>query len=396
MKAHTYLFIGLLTSNAGMMAANSIFGPIARQIGLGETQTGLVISVSALMAALMSPIWGARSEVWGRKRVFVFALLGGGLTFLLFSGTVHFGLLGVLSGTALFVALMAVRACFGSILAGAPVAAQAYIGDTTTESERSAGMALLGIAGGLGLILGPALAALLVGFGLLVPLYGGGGMLVVVGLLLAARMPRSVVRRRSETTPKLRSWDRRVAPFILVSFASFIAISIIQITIGFFLMDRFSLAAKDAAQFSGIGFLVVGVALVVAQAVIVRRLRWPPARFIGFGLPVMAAGYVGLLFAPSTLAILPFFAVMGLGSGLTVAGAMAGASVSVGPDEQGAVAGLNGAANAWGTVVGPVLGTSLYQFDMAAPYIAVAIALSALAVFIWLKVPTKDAAQPTS
>jgi MFS family permease len=51
------------------------------------------------------------------------------------------------------------------------------------------------------------------------------------------------------------------------------------------------------------------------------------------------------------------------------------ASLAVGPDEQGALAGLTSAVPALGSIIGPVLGTGLYQLHPQLPYLANALLL---------------------
>lgn len=60
--------------------------------------------------------------------------------------------------------------------------------------------------------------------------------------------------------------------------------------------------------------------------------------------------------------------ILGLGMGLAGPGFMAGASVAVSSEEQGAAAGIAGACPALGFTVGPILGTYLYSIDGALPF----------------------------
>jgi MFS family permease len=60
--------------------------------------------------------------------------------------------------------------------------------------------------------------------------------------------------------------------------------------------------------------------------------------------------------------------ILGMGMGLAGPGFMAGASLAVSSEEQGAVAGIAGACPALGFTIGPLLGTYLYSIDGALPY----------------------------
>ena len=271
----------------------------------------------------------------------------------------------------------------GAMIGAVPVSAQAYMADITESADRSAGMALIGAANGLGTLLGPALAALLVTFGLLVPFYAGAAIALVAALTLAFVMPPSPRRQERDAPPKLMPWDRRVWPFLFLSFVSVTVIVLLQITLGFYLIDRFSLTPVDAAQTAAIGLFVVGIALAVVQGVFVTRFKWSPRTLLRAGAPIMALGLIGAVLAPSLPLLIAAFAVMGIAGGLLFPGFTSGASLAVSENEQGAIAGLNSAANGAGAVIGPLIGTALYQAGMTAPYIAGAALFAMLTVFVW-------------
>ena len=382
-RAKAYLFAGLFAAYAGLMLANPVFPPLARELGLTEVEAGMVISAAALVFAIGSPFWGWLSDRIGRKPVFVVGLAGIGISFALFAGASYLGLTGVLTGGALLAALFAARIVIGGMIGAVPVSAQAYMADITASADRSAGMALIGAANGLGTLLGPALAALLVTFGLLVPFYAGAAIALLAALALALVMPPSPRQQRMDTPSKIMPWDRRVWPFLFLGFVTVTVIVLLQITLGFYLIDRFVLTTVAAAQAASIGLLVVGIALAVVQGVFVTRFKWSPRTLLRAGAPIMALGLIGAVAAPSLPLLVAAFAVMGIAGGLLFPGFTSGASLTVSANEQGAIAGLNAAINGAGAVIGPLIGTALYQADITAPYIASAALFAALTVFVW-------------
>lgn len=377
------LFFGLFAAWSALMAIYPVFPPIARQLGLSEIQAGVLISVSAFLMVLASPVWGDLSERWGRKTVFLVGLFGAGVTIMAFAMILQLGLDGLVEGTALFLLLVLVRLPLGLLVAAAPIAAQAYVADTTDAGNRAAGMARLGAANALGLIVGPALATFLVAFGLLVPFYGAAILVIAVALVVMIAMPHAP-RRAAPAKIMLRPWERRIRPFLLIGLVAVMLISLVQISIGFFLMDRFALSIAAAAQSSAIAFFVVGAALVLVQGMLIPRLNWAPVYLLRTGLPMMAAGCALLLMAPAIWVVYAAFIVMGMGAGMTFPGYQAAITLVVDESEQGAVAGLTGAANAAGAVVGPLAGTALYQLSPGAPYLTAVVLLGALAAFVWL------------
>lgn len=387
MTPQLFIFGGLLVVYMGFTSVNPIFAPLARELGLSEVQAGFLISISAFAFTLLSPLWGRRSELWGRKPVFLVGLVGFGVGFALFGGAAQLGLAGWLPLPLLVVLLSASRFFVGALTAAAPVAAQAYIADTTRGEERSAGIALLGAANGLGLIGGPVLAAALVGFGLLVPYYVTAALALVAAFTVWRGLPAT--RRRTAATGRAREaatvklFDARVWPFLLVGFLTLIALVTAQVTAGFYFQDRLGLTAEAAAQAVGFALFASGVAIVVTQAGIIRALKPAPVTLLRLGLPLLVASFVVMPLASSLLPLLAAYSLLGFGVGFILPGYVSGASLAVGEDEQGAVAGLVGTAQGFGSVLGPLLGTTLYSVGITLPYVLVALLLLALTAFVW-------------
>lgn len=385
MKPQLFIFAGLLIVYMGFTSVNPIFAPLARELGLSEIQAGFLISISALAFTLLSSPWGRRSEVWGRKPVFLLGLVGFGVGFALFGGVAQLGLAGWFSVPVLVTLLALSRFFVGALTAAAPVAAQAYIADTTSGKERSAGIALLGAANGLGLIAGPVLAAVLVGFGLLVPYYVTaaiaflGALVIWRGLPGGTRVGATKVRQPA----KVSLGDGRMWPFLLVGFLTLIALVTAQVTAGFYFQDKLGLSAEGAARAVGLALFASGVTIVVAQAGIIRALKLPPVTLLRLGLPLTLASFVVMTFATTLTLLIVAYAVLGFGVGFILPGYISGASLAVGEHEQGAVAGLVGTAQGFGSVLGPLLGTTLYTFGITLPYLLVALLLLALTGFVW-------------
>jgi MFS family permease len=382
-----FIFGGLLVVYMGFTSVNPIFAPLARELGLSEVQAGFLISISALAFTLFSSPWGRRSEVWGRKPVFLAGLTGFGFGFALFGGVAQLGLAGWFSLPLLVALLSLSRFCVGALTAAAPVAAQAYIADTTSGPVRSAGIALLGAANGLGLIGGPVLAAALVGFGLLVPYYVTAALAFLGALIIWRGLPagKRVSTTRAAVPAKVSLWDGRVWPFLLVGFLTLIALVTAQVTAGFYFQDKLGLTSEGAAQAVGFALFASGVAIVLTQAGIIRALKPAPVMLLRLGLPLTLASFIVMTLAPTLTLLIVAYALLGFGVGFILPGYISGASLAVGEDEQGTVAGLVGVAQGFGSVLGPLLGTTLYTFGVTLPYLVVVLLLLLLTGFVWSK-----------
>jgi MFS family permease len=384
MKPTVVVFAGLFAVFTGLGVLNPLLAPLVRELGLSETQGGLIITAAAMMFAIGSPFWGRRSEFWGRKVVMVIGMIGFAFGYGLFAVVTHMSLISGLSPLIVFFALMLARALAGFLMSGVPVAAQAYIAETTTGSERTAGIALLSAANGSGLILGPAIGAALAGFGLLAPLYAAVALpiitLVLVMIWLPALPPRPVVNDQ----PRLRPTDRRIVPWMLIGFTIVLALMSLQITAGFLFQDRLNLNSQETARLLGLALAASGVANLVAQLGIIRTFRVPPLRLLRFGVPIGAVGFAVLITAETLPMLILAFVIAGFGLGLASPGFAAAATLEVEPHEQGSVAGIMTAAQGYGAMSGPLLATTLYQMDQALPYLFACVLLSSVAIAAWL------------
>ena len=109
---------------------------------------GLLMASFSIMQFIFAPIWGALSDKIGRRPVIMVGLL---------ASVVFYSLFGLATIWKSLPWLFITR--IGAGIAGATIpTAQAYIADTTTNERRASGMALIGIAFGLGFTLGPLFA----------------------------------------------------------------------------------------------------------------------------------------------------------------------------------------------------------------------------------------------
>ena len=114
-------------------------------------------------------------------------------------------------------------------------------------------MGRLGAARTLGAILGPALSGLLAVIGLLAPLYIAAGITLFSSLLIAIILRNPPAGPASATRARLKLFDRRYFPFILVGFLTFFAFSMMSQTIGFYFQDHFALDGRAPHRLSAWG-----------------------------------------------------------------------------------------------------------------------------------------------
>jgi len=385
------LFITLFNSILGLSILFPIIGPLARELGLSEFQTGLFSTAYAFMQFLMSPYWGRKSEEVGRKPILLVGILGFSVSFFLFGLFAQLRFAGLLDVNTTFWLMLFARLIGGAFSSATLPTAQAYVADITGRADRTAGMAVIGAAFGLGVIVGPGLGGLLAKIHLLAPVYFSAGLALLNALFVYLALPEPKRRVHLDTAPVLKFHDPRIFPLLAAGFVISLASVMMETTVAFYFQDRLGLNAKETARAVATALVVYGLAAVFVQGFLIRRFKWPPAVLLGLGLPLSFLGFLTFVFARDFGTLTLALVLQGVGQGLSSPGVTAALSLAVGENEQGLVAGLNSAAQALGRMFGPMLGTALYQWvDPRAPYLTSAILL-ALAALLLLTPPSRTA-----
>ena len=119
---------------------------------------GLITSVGALSQFLAAPALGYLSDIYGRRPIVLWSLLGGAV------GYVIFGI-----GGSLF--MLFLGRIIDGLSAGDTTAMFAYVADVYKSHERAKYYGILGAAAGLGFMAGPAIGGLAGQISLSAPLY---------------------------------------------------------------------------------------------------------------------------------------------------------------------------------------------------------------------------------
>lgn len=397
---------------AGMTINFVVVSPLARDAGLTETQVAGILTLSAALYALMIPQWGRWADRFGRKRVMVFSLWAMGLTNMAFLFALEAALAGALTGLTMFFTLVFVRIWFGLLSPGLQPASMAAMTDATTAATRAGGLGMLGAAMSIGSVIGPAGAAVLANFGALAPLWGSIVFCILCGVLIGFSLPKtrtvSAEERATDKPKPLSMRDGRVFPHLLFLFTYFVAVAMIQQTLGWFIQDRgypeallpeepieivfetpffvfettiLETVKEMAVILTGLAFACLAVMMVVIQFGYVQPFRPDPKKMLPVGLMLVAAGYImANLVAPFWLLCVAFL-VVGAGAALAVPAANALGSLSVERHEQAGAAALLSAAPPSGFIFGPLIGAGLYEIAPALPFYVAAAVMAGLGIY---------------
>lgn len=342
--------------------------PLGRQMGLGDMQTGMLLSLGAAGLLLAAPAWGRVSESWGRRPVILTGLLCAALASVAYGVLAQAGVSGSMSIGLLFGLFVAARLmqAFGG--GGIMPAAQAVMADTTSEQKRSGGMGFMGAAFGLGAVLGAATLMVLAQFGTHWGFYAIG-LLTVLGFLTCFAGLKEPQRGSGASPADLTGiyWGK-VWPCLTVTILAILNYGILQQITGLRLQDDFGFTGREAAGRAGGALTASALAMVLAQAFVVGRLPWEPWKLVRLGASLAGLGMLSVAWAGSYGGFALGMAVVGFGIGVMLPSNLAAMSLRTGPDAQGKIAGVNAIGQGLGMIGGPAVGASLYQAGIVAPY----------------------------
>jgi MFS family permease len=345
---------------------------------VNEFVATLLGSVYSLMQFLFVPVWGRVSDRAGRRPVLLWSVAG---TALAMSG-LGAGL--AVGGSIVW--LFAARV-FGGVATANLGTASAYIADITKPEDRAKGMGLIGMAFGLGFILGPGVGGALAKIEIAgrqgaVPCFLAAALSIVnfVWVLIGVGESLPIDRRRGVPARRLTPLNVGAAreAFALPGVALAVAVNFIVIlsftnldqTFTFFCADLFEIDVR------GTGYLLafIGVVAALVQGGLVRPLsrRLEEAALLRLGTlaqMVAFAGFVGASEAGSRALLYASGGLLAVGNGLTQPATSAFISRRAPPDRQGATLGTNQSFASLARTFGPALGGWLYtNVGARAPY----------------------------
>lgn len=385
------LFYSVIILGMGQSMMFIIAAPLARDIGLSEIQYGLALTLANLSLVVAGPFWGRRSDAHGRKPILIIGALGCTFGNLLLAWVLQLGMWGAVSIWPLFFLLVVARTFYGTTSSAIYSASAGFVADTTDRASRAQGMALMGGANSLGIILGPAVAGGLTFISLLFPMYFVSGLAAVAAImayffLMESRNPADRGRR-----PNLKFTDPRLLPFLILRFGFWLTFISLNFITAFFVADRLGITGtKEIAQVAGMALLCQAATSVFVQTVVLQFIKIPYKYLLRLCLPFLAMGFLILAFAHTLIAIYTAYILIGLASSLSNAGIGGGASLSVEPHEQGVAAGYTASATTLGLIIAPLFGTALYAIAPAVPMltnVAILIPLSIYALFVKVSHP---------
>jgi len=359
---------------------------------------GLIFASYSAMQFIFSPVWGRLSDRHGRRPILLLSTAGAAISYVLFARAT-----GLPDHTAALWLIVLSRT-FAGICGGNITVAQAYIADITPPADRSKKMGLVGMAFGLGFILGPFIGGMSLahlgdtGPGWVAASLCAANFILAWFILTESHRPDSA---QAPPRPHLDQWAHtltqpKVGLLIIVFFLATFCFSCFESTLPLLVGANFHLDYRaDPTAASTVAYLFVycGLigALVQGGAIgrLVKQLGEP--RLIALSLVLTAASLalIPFLKGASQLSwkvlfqhdglpwvwLLLVLALLSVGTSLTRPPLFGLLSNLTPSHEQGATIGVAQGAGSLARIVGPVFATALLPYSPPLPYLVCAAVL---------------------
>jgi MFS family permease len=397
------LFTVMLATAAGNTAMQSVMPSIGTALQVEDFWISLAYSWSALLWVTCAPIWARRSDKRGRKAMMALGLIGFIASMGLCGLVLWAGLSGYMTALATLITFAAARSLYGLFGSAAPPAVQAYVAARTPRSERTNALSLIASSFGLGTVIGPVLAPLLVfpylGIGLTGPFISFALIGLVALVLLRLRLPNDEPQfaargqavaysggsdgstdpgddyaddDEEEEDPaaapsregqRLGWFDPRLRAWVLAGLVGGHAQAMIMGIAGFLVLDRLGLRSQpeEGAALVSLVFVFGALATLLAQWGLIPRFRIGPRAATLSGMCVAALGTGVLGIADDVYSLSLGFAIASLGFGLFRPGTTAGTSLAVSRAEQGQASGIVASVAGASFIYAPAVGVWLYN-----------------------------------
>lgn len=323
----------------------------AQKYGASPFLVGVLATTFAVCQLLSGPFLGRISDKYGRKPVLMLSQFG---TFIGF----------VMLGLANSLPIIFLSRIIDGVTAGNLTIAQAAIADVTPPEGRAKAFGVIGIAFGLGFLIGPAISAALAPLGVHYPAYAAAFLSALSIVATWRLLPKA--QHQVDSSENAKSAKRLAGYFripemrwLLVEFLIF-GFIFAGFTSGFalFAERRFMWnghhfgAAEVSILFTYSGFLGL-----IFQGFILGRMvkKFGEAKLVWAGFASMAISYFLLAMADSIGLLILASTIGSFGTGVIRPALTALVSRTAGPREQGAALGATQSLVSLGQIFAPLI-----------------------------------------
>jgi len=353
----------------------------AEKFGASPSVVGLLVSTYAFCQLIAGPMLGRMSDHMGRRPLLLVSQMGTFIGFLILA-----------YANALW--LIFFSRVIDGLTAGNLSLAQAYISDVTKPEDRAKSFALIGIAFGMGFLIGPGISGYLSQFSYQYPIFAAAALSATSILATYFLLPSTTPHAADGATPQkftVLDWGNYaryfrqpgLAPLLWQFFAFTLAFSMF--------MTGFPLFAERRYQWQGhpfgpkeVGYVYayLGMLGVILQGGLIGRLvkAFGELTLVRAGFFLGMVGLAALGFTYSVPFLLLVAAVSSSGTGVIRPALTSLITQKADRSEQGVVLGLTQSLNSIAAIVAPAIGGLLIDHSLLAGWALTAAGICGVAL----------------
>ncbi|MEM7315317.1 MAG: TCR/Tet family MFS transporter, partial [Planctomycetota bacterium] len=360
--AISFIFVTILIDVLGIGIIVPILPElVAEFVGGGASEAGwyvgLIATSYALMQFIFAPILGALSDRFGRRPVLLLSMFGLGVDF-------------IIQGLSPNITWLFFGRIFAGIMGASFTTANAYIADISNDETRARNFGMVGVAFGLGFIIGPVLGGFLGHYNLRWPFFVSAGLALTNWLYGFFILPESLdAEHRSafslrKANPLSSIVSLRDYPIVAGLAVPWMLASLAQRGLEnvWVLFTKARFGWDELANGKVLG--LVGIMAVIVQGGLVRPVikRFGERRVAIMGLTISAMAFMSYAFGMQPWMILATIVFGSLG-GLSGPALQSIIAKAVDPSEQGKIQGALQSLVSLTNIIAPVFFTSfLFNF----------------------------------
>lgn len=343
--------------------------PTAATFSIRTMIFGFLIASYPLAQFFGAPILGALADQKGRKKILLLSLIGTVVGYSIF-------IMGILTSS---IYLLFLGRIIDGFTGGNISVAQSAIADLSTAETKARNFGLIGMAFGLGFIIGPYIGGKLSDptivswFSYVTPFYLTFSLAIINVLLVFSKFPETSAVRKKMKVNVFQGFTniRKAVAFknLRVMFAV-----VFILTIGFnfftqffqvFLYQKFSFTPSQVGDF----FAFMGLCIVVTQGGILRPLskKFKPAKILTYSILLLAVSFPLLLIPNESIWLYAVVLFIAIFQGLNQPNTTAIISNLAARDSQGEILGINQSITALALALPPIFAGFLTAINLNFP-----------------------------
>ena len=384
------IFLIVMVDVLGLTIILPLLPFYAERLGASPTLVGLLVSTYAACQLIAGPVLGQISDRMGRRPLLLVSQMGTFIGFLILAW----------AGTLWVVFLSRV---IDGLTAGNLSLAQAYISDVTKPEDRAKAFGVIGVAFGIGFLIGPAISGFLSTYSYQYPIFAAAALSLTSILSTYFLLPGAPVIAEAEKRdgPPLPA-GRRLRVLDWGNYASYFKRpALAQLLWEFFafafsfaiFMSGFALFAERRFTWNGhpfgvkeVGYIFayVGFLGIILQGGLIGRLvkRFGETKLVSAGFISATVGFALIGFMYHLPGLLVASTLASFGTGVLRPALTSLITQHAGREEQGIVLGLTQSLMSIAQIIAPVIGGYLIDRELLTTWAITGAAISFVGVAI--------------